>query len=332
MRAATSQGADRFEGMNDRDIEELIRGGIPTNAELIPLRAILAELRSLAHRTVSESFIELHVTEAAELAAAQHVKASGPRLADRGRRVVNGARRRTATAAAALTMFASATGVALASDDAVPGDWDYGIDRALEVVGIGVGGESERLHELQVLEGVDVAAVRSNERSARVTDLLTYLKDAESVDGSSVSEIASNGAGKPEDPGGSGRANKPEDPGAAGSAGQPEDPGASGRANKPEEPGATGGAVEPDDPGASGRANKPEEPGATGGAVEPEDPGGSGNANEPEEPGATGGVVEPEDPGGAGSANQPEDAGAAGSAVQAEDPGGADNPKKTQTP
>ncbi len=185
----------------------------------------------------------------------------------------------------------------MASDSAAPGDWNYGIDLALEVAGIGAGGEGERLHELEVLAGLDVVTVHSSEGSARVTQLLGYLEDADSVDGSTVSEIASDGAARPERiQGAAGRANKPEDPGAAGSSGQPEDPGAAGRANKPEDPGAAGSSGQSDDPGASGRANKPEDQGSSGRASKPADPG------------------------------------AERSSGQAEDPGGANNPKKAPTP
>ena len=271
MKAAPTQGVDTFEEMYDRDIETLIGGGIPANTDLIPLRGILAELRSLAHSTVSESFIEFHVAEAAEFASARHVNAASSLVGGHGRRLVNGARRRTATAAATLAMFASATGVALASDDAVPGDWDYGIDRALEVAGIGAGGEEERLHELQVLDGLAVVAARSNDRSVP-SDLLPYLKEADSVEGSSVSEIANNGAAKPEDPGSVGKANQPDDPGGSGGAGQPEDPGGS------------GGAAMPEDPGSVGRANQAEDPGSSGSASQPENPGGADDPKKGQSP------------------------------------------------
>ena len=48
-------------------------------------------------------------------------------------------------------MIVGMTGVAVASDSAVPGDWNYGIDRALEAVGIGEGGAAERLQELAAI-------------------------------------------------------------------------------------------------------------------------------------------------------------------------------------
>ena len=71
-----------------------------------------------------------------------------------GRRLAFGLKRRVAAGATSLMMIVGMTGVAWASDSAVPGDWNYGIDRALEAVGIGAGGAAERLQEL--------AAIREN--------------------------------------------------------------------------------------------------------------------------------------------------------------------------
>jgi hypothetical protein len=59
-------------------------------------------------------------------------------------------RKITATLAATV-LFAGLTGVALAADDAAPGDALYGIDTALESIGIGDGGTAERLAEASEL-------------------------------------------------------------------------------------------------------------------------------------------------------------------------------------
>jgi len=238
-----SQGAtriDRYEELYDRDVESLIAGGTPDNTDLIPLIGIVAELRSMARVTVSEDLIEFHAAEAAEFQAAQRGKASRSVTPSPGRRMVDGLRRKVTASAASLLIVVSASGVALASDGAVPGDWNYGLDRALEGLGIGAGGGTERDHELLILDSLDAESAHSDESLARVTDLLTYLGNADRVDGAAVSEIASNGAARPENPGASGSPGKPEDPGASGSAGKPEDPGASGSAGKPEDPGASG--------------------------------------------------------------------------------------------
>jgi len=59
-------------------------------------------------------------------------------------------RKITATLAA-TALFGGLTGVALAADGAAPGDALYGIDTALEAIGIGDGGTAERLAEASEL-------------------------------------------------------------------------------------------------------------------------------------------------------------------------------------
>jgi hypothetical protein len=51
-------------------------------------------------------------------------------------------------------MVPAMTGVALAADSAIPGDALYGLDRALEAVGIGAGSTEERLDEAEMLATV----------------------------------------------------------------------------------------------------------------------------------------------------------------------------------
>ncbi len=60
-------------------------------------------------------------------------------------------RRAAATLTSAMLVVASLAGVAVAADHAGPGDMLYGLDRALEAIGIGSGGASERLAEAKGL-------------------------------------------------------------------------------------------------------------------------------------------------------------------------------------
>lgn len=55
------------------------------------------------------------------------------------------------SAAASTVLVAGMTGVAVASNDAVPGDWNYSVDLYFEQIGIGDGGISERIDELAQL-------------------------------------------------------------------------------------------------------------------------------------------------------------------------------------
>lgn len=70
----------------------------------------------------------------------------------RVRRSVRSLRRRATTVAATVALlFGSGSAVAFAADSASPGDLLYGIDQALEAVGIGNGGAQERLVEVEQL-------------------------------------------------------------------------------------------------------------------------------------------------------------------------------------
>jgi uncharacterized membrane protein YgcG len=60
-------------------------------------------------------------------------------------------RRQFAVAATAVLLFSATSGVAVAANRAAPGDALYGIDRALEKIGIGAGGAQERLVEAKAL-------------------------------------------------------------------------------------------------------------------------------------------------------------------------------------
>ena len=128
--------------------------------------------------------------------------------------------RAAAVAAAVVVTFGGLSGVAYAADGAVPGDMLYGLDRALEVVGIGHGGSAERLEEVKALvaqghadRGLEHAAdIVEGDASAQaallaaaeriagldtaashegVAELLTYLSEnAGSVDGTAVAGMA----------------------------------------------------------------------------------------------------------------------------------------------
>lgn len=129
-------------------------------------------------------------------------------------------RTRAATVAASFTLvFGAAGGVAYAANGAVPGDTLYGIDRALEKIGIGNGGADERLTEIRslvdsgdvgaglhhaaetIVEDTDgstallEAAVRIADTDAPdgVPPLLTYLSEnIGEVDGRVVADLASH--------------------------------------------------------------------------------------------------------------------------------------------
>ena len=156
-----------------------------------------------------------------EADAAQFSELAEPAIARGSRRsFIDRLRTRAAAVAAALVVtFGGLGGVAYAADGAVPGDFLYGLDRALEAVGIGNGASSERLIEVTELveqghadHGLQHAATIVTNPDAQaallsaaerigapdeaaahedVAALLTYLADHEgSVDGATVAEMA----------------------------------------------------------------------------------------------------------------------------------------------
>lgn len=211
----------------DRDLDRLIAGEPPLDDDLTPLTEFVKALSGFANTPVSDEFVDEHAALAAStmremLDRSPSVPPATSSLRTRWLAVRN----KTTAALTSLVMLTGITGVAWASDAAVPGDWNYGIDRALEVIGIGAGGARERLLELSSVEdpngdatlyvagdqpqqtiqegdapvGLANAAQRvvandnGGERSefvhAGVALLLDYLENVDRVDGPTVSELA----------------------------------------------------------------------------------------------------------------------------------------------
>ncbi len=118
--------------LTEREVE-LILAGSPTGSDgLVKLERLVAEMSRATPPNDAE-----HMATA--LAATARSTQSARRL------------RRMATIAATAALLVAMSGVAMAADDAAPGDAFYGIDRALEAMGIGDGGVDERLDEFDVL-------------------------------------------------------------------------------------------------------------------------------------------------------------------------------------
>jgi hypothetical protein len=214
----------------DAEIEGLFAGS-PSPGDLNPLADLFTALRTGPAGELDDQSVTRIVAVAASVSLG--VAATPPTAAPtgsqtRGQSLLHGLRRRVAAVAMAATVFVGGTtGLALAADGAKPGDALYGIDRALESVGIGAGAEQERLNEATALidagefvnglqhaaETLDertggdansVAALREaaervraadSDRSAatreRVAGLLTYLSEnVGNVDGREVAELA----------------------------------------------------------------------------------------------------------------------------------------------
>ena len=140
---------------SDHDIERLLTGGNPDSREAADLAPLLEMLRVNGSYDPSQADTQRYAAEAAEIARLESTRSAGAAdpssaRADR-RRGWLASSPRFGTALAAVLLLVGMTGVAFASNDAAPGDSLYGIDRALENVGLGAGGLGERLLEAGAL-------------------------------------------------------------------------------------------------------------------------------------------------------------------------------------
>jgi len=271
-------GDDMNTEWSDHEIEMLLRGRGSASGDLARLRPVIEALRARTQGQPDTASVAAMASVLAE--AVRHPSSDGIRKRSGASRPAAAWRRRAgyAAVAAILASFGIA-GTAAAADGAAPGDLLYGIDRALEKVGIGNGGSHERLQEAEVLvergevddalhlaadalreQGdtastalEDAAAIlesngseNSAEVHARVAEMLRWMStaDPKSADfGQQVSAYAHQIGDKASDP------DVSADPNA---------PGNSGNAGKPDNPGNSGSAGKPDNPGNSDNAGKPE--------------------------------------------------------------------------
>ena len=167
--------------LSDQDIERILSGRDPEDANLARLGPALAALHHQDIAAPSNDTVARFAAEAAAIA-----RESKPEHRDdpavpepaRARRFAFALRDKLAVVAVAIFVMAGMTGVAAASDDAAPGDFLYGLDRALEAVGVNDGGASERITEAQSL----ASDGRVTEAISHVAEAVETPEDGESVD------------------------------------------------------------------------------------------------------------------------------------------------------
>lgn len=132
----------------EADVELLLMGRAPADTRLESLAGYLRQLRAIGETAPDPAFGLI-----VETAAIAGRKPGGAPIT-----IGKGLRRQRSwrlapimAAASALFVLAGMTGVAAAADSAGPGDILYGIDRALENIGVGNGGVAERLSEAEAL-------------------------------------------------------------------------------------------------------------------------------------------------------------------------------------
>lgn len=180
---------------SDRDVERILSGQAPEDASLSVLGPVLIALHDHGIEPLSEARVATLAAEAAAIAREtkpDRAPVATPPSRSRNRGVA--LRGKLAMVAVAVIIMGGMTGVATASDEAAPGDLLYGLDRALESVGINDGGPTERITEAQalagegqVMEAIDhvAAAVEESDRiettddfSPESTNAATALRDA----------------------------------------------------------------------------------------------------------------------------------------------------------
>ena len=127
--------------LTDREIELLLSRSSEAPDEHADLKWFLAALAD--QRPAPPHDVE-NITTVLASVARSSVPGS---LRTRPRR----AARRMVALAASFALLIAMSGIALAADDAAPGDLLYGIDRAFELIGIGDGGIEERISEFHTL-------------------------------------------------------------------------------------------------------------------------------------------------------------------------------------
>lgn len=137
--------------LTDRQIEILLSGLSPKEESLARFGSVLTTLHGPTPAPPGERHILTLAAEAAALGRKPAEETPSPSQSRRGPRPVFGLKRRLAGGLAAAVLLSGMTGVAVAANGSGPGDALYGLDRALEAVGIGDGGAAERIEEARRL-------------------------------------------------------------------------------------------------------------------------------------------------------------------------------------
>jgi hypothetical protein len=139
--------------MSGTDVERLLCGKSPENKALTPLAPVLSAFHNVTWAEPNEEAVTRFASEAASVARSPtggSLLAPSP-PARRSRFLIPVIQRGLATGLAGVLLVSGLAGVAVASDESAPGDILYGLDRALESIGVGAGGASERISEAWAL-------------------------------------------------------------------------------------------------------------------------------------------------------------------------------------
>jgi hypothetical protein len=134
----------------DEEIDRLISHQIATDPELADLAAFLTELRGEFISEPSPAEVERLARSAGAIVRSQPASVRTSTQPQWPRSLLTVLRTSSAMAVSILALVVF-SGLGLAANAAVPGDFLYGLDLAMEKVGIGAGSLQERTSEAQVL-------------------------------------------------------------------------------------------------------------------------------------------------------------------------------------
>ncbi len=202
-------GKDARTALSRADAERLLSRRAPEGEGLEQLCLAMEALGRLAESVPVEDDVQRFAAQAARSVPVEGRRPARFGAAAGGTAGAARARRRrlrpalAATAAAVVVVMSASAGVAYAADGAVPGDTLYGVDLALEKVGIGDGGLKERLTEASQLvargrtqDGLDLAG---NAISKSATGDRAMLMVAESLRVAAQAAAKNQGARTPEE-------------------------------------------------------------------------------------------------------------------------------------
>jgi len=145
-----------FRKLSDQETEAILDGTLPVDPDLRDIVELVTRFRSTGAETVDESAAIRHIA-----AAAEAVRLSPTPVHDREAKRYQWRRRTVFTSfistivakvlAASVALAAVTGGVGAVANASAPGDPLYGVDTAMERIGVFDGGPAERLQEVQRL-------------------------------------------------------------------------------------------------------------------------------------------------------------------------------------
>ena len=181
--------------ISDQDLERLVHGDEPENQQLSQLADALQNWQAGFARIPKDEQVAAFASQAAAIAVKTKPATTEQTTTAPARSRLRALKYKLATGMAAVLMLSGMTGVAVASDGAAPGDALYGLDRALEAVGINNGGAAERITEAQSLfdDGLIAEAIEHAVEALDDDETATEAADALMAAAERVRMNAENG-------------------------------------------------------------------------------------------------------------------------------------------